>query len=210
MWYESFPKNKIKPTKNNYFGNCRKNNIRKYSISYIIPTNWQLIITTNTFKKSYNLFFYSQTYFFTLPSLSSHKFLQFDVTTNQITQHNTFPTNFITTYTTVVNHFFNVLVKPNFTKLNFKGKGYYIYKNYRNTITPQFGYSHRLYLYAYHTHVKFLSKTSLLVFGSNQNSIQEVSSTVRNWRFVNIFTNRGVRFSRQIMYKKSGKVSTYR
>ena len=48
-----------------------------------------------------------------------------------------------------------------FIKLKFKGKGYYLYKNARNTITPQFGYAHRIYKYNYTTAVKFLSKTKV-------------------------------------------------
>ena len=52
-----------------------------------------------------------------------------------------------------------------FIKLKFKGKGYYLYKNARNTITPQFGYAHRIYKYNYTTVVKFLSKTKVFFFG---------------------------------------------
>jgi len=33
---------------------------------------------------------------------------------------------------------------------------------------------------------------------------------IRNMRPINIFTGRGVRFSRQIIYRKVGKVSSYR
>ena len=210
MWYESFAKNKIKSKNADYATTYQKKNTRKHFVNYIIPRNWQLIISLNILKKSYNLFFYSQTYFFMLPSFLECKSIQFDVNTNQVILQNDFPNNFTNTYTTVISQFYRTLIKPNFIKLNFKGKGYYIYKNYRNTITPQFGYSHRLYLYAFHAHVKFLSKTSLLVFGANKSTIKKVSSNIRDWRFVNIFTNRGVRFAKQVVYKKSGKVSTYR
>jgi len=102
------------------------------------------------------------------------------------------------------------ITKPIFKKLKFKGKGYYIYKNYRNSITPQFGYSHRLYLYTYHTYVKFLNKTSLIVFGMNSENVYLVTQGIFSWRPLNIFTSRGVRFSKQVVYKKSGKVSSYR
>jgi hypothetical protein len=33
---------------------------------------------------------------------------------------------------------------------------------------------------------------------------------IKSMRPINIFTGRGVRFSRQIIYKKVGKVSSYR
>lgn len=67
-----------------------------------------------------------------------------------------------------------------FTKIKFKGKGYYIYKNYRNTITPQFGYSHRLYLYSFYLNILFLSKSSLIIFGLNPKDINIVATKVRS------------------------------
>jgi hypothetical protein len=79
--------------------------------------------------------------------------------------YSTYTNNFTKLYYTLFDSFYKLFWKPFVYKLKFKGKGYYIYKNYRNTITPQFGYSHRLYLYAFFLHVKFLSKTTLIVFG---------------------------------------------
>jgi hypothetical protein len=106
--------------------------------------------------------------------------------------------------------FYNKIIKPSFNKLKFKGKGYYIYKNFRNTITPQFGLSHRLYLYSFYVIVNFLNKTTLVCFGLNPKHVSLVSKKLFSWRPINIFTGRGVRFAKQIIYKKSGKVSSYR
>ena len=97
-----------------------------------------------------------------------------------------------------------------FLKLKFKGKGYYVYKNLRNTIAPQFGYAHRIYVYAFNISVKFLSKTSILLFGLSKSDLLTVGQNFKSKKPINIFTGRGVRFSRQIIYKKTGKVSSYR
>jgi len=97
-----------------------------------------------------------------------------------------------------------------FTKLKFKGKGYYIYKNFRNTITSQFGHSHRIYIYSFFVSVKFLTKTTVFLFGSSKQDILSIGFKVKNSKPINIFTGRGVRFSRQVVYKKTGKVSSYR
>lgn len=102
------------------------------------------------------------------------------------------------------------LTSYNFQKIKFRGKGYYLYKNLRNTITPQFGYSHRIYIYSYFTKVIFLSKTKIIIFGLNKDDILSPSLYIRSKRRINIFTGRGVRFSSQIVYKKTGKVSLYR
>jgi ribosomal protein L6P/L9E len=99
---------------------------------------------------------------------------------------------------------------PSFKKLKFKGKGYYLYKGVRNTIAPQFGYSHRLYVYSYFSHLKFLGKTTVLFFGFYMHDLLTTSFFLKRLRNINIFTSRGVRFARQLLYKKQGKVSSYR
>jgi len=103
-----------------------------------------------------------------------------------------------------------LLSVPFFKKLKFRGKGYYIYKNRRNTITPQFGYAHRIYVYSYFNIVRFLSKIKVFIFGLLKADVILASSEIRSKRPINIFTGRGVRFSRQVIYKKVGKVSSYR
>jgi ribosomal protein L6P/L9E len=67
-----------------------------------------------------------------------------------------------------------------------------------------------MYLYAYFTQVKFLTKTSLVVFGINKNDVNINTQKIFNWRPLNVFTGRGVRFAKQVVYKKAGKVSSYR
>lgn len=100
--------------------------------------------------------------------------------------------------------------KVYFKKLKFKGKGYYVYKSSRNTITTQFNHAHRIYIYAFFVSVKFLSKTSVLLFGTSKNDLLKVGYELQKARPINIFTGRGVRFNRQIIYRKKGKISTYR
>lgn len=97
-----------------------------------------------------------------------------------------------------------------FRKLKFKGKGYYIYKNLRNTIALRFGYSHIKRLYFFFSYVKFLSKTSVFIFGINKFTIIRLSNELKKVRPINIFTGKGIRFTRQIIYRKTGKVSSYR
>jgi len=89
--------------------------------------------------------------------------------------------------------------------MKFRGKGYYIYKTLRNTIAPNFGYAHRLYIYAYFVSLKFLSKTSIILFGLKKTDLYKIGYLFKKTRPINIFTGRGVRFSRQIIYKKLEK-----
>ena len=97
-----------------------------------------------------------------------------------------------------------------FKKLRFEGKGYYSFRSQRAVVAPKFGYAHKLYLYLFDTSVLFLSKTKVLFFGVSRGRVLSYSLGFFFLRPRNLYTGRGVRFSRSIRYKKLGKVSTYR
>ena len=113
-------------------------------------------------------------------------------------------------YLNFVKSLFSTFSLPFFLKLKFKGKGYYIFKSSRNTITPQFGFSHRIYIYSFSILVKFLSKTTIFLFGLSKRDLFKNGLLIKNIRPINIFTGRGIRFAKQIIYRKVGKVSSYR
>lgn len=222
LWYDAlnsknsilfFKKNNQKKNKflrNNKFSPSLRRKESNYLTTYVLPANWKMVIIFNINLHTYYIFMWSQTYFFKLPLPHIPSMLSFDQNTQQISFSSSYINNFSNLYNALSNSFYKILVKPIFTKLKFKGKGYYIYKNYRNTITPQFGYSHRLYLYTFFLYVTFLSKTSLIIFGLNPINLSKTTKNLFTWRPLNIFTGRGVRFSKQLVYKKSGKVSSYR
>lgn len=120
------------------------------------------------------------------------------------------PTQFLLLFLQNVKKLLFLFNVPFFKKIKFRGKGYYIYKNHRNTITPQFGFAHRIYMYSYFNVVRFLSKVKVFIFGLLKCDVWRTSFDIKSKRPINIFTGRGVRFARQIVYKKVGKVSSYR
>jgi hypothetical protein len=48
------------------------------------------------------------------------------------------------------------------------------------------------------------------MFGNNYQDILNNSYSLYRIKKINIFTGKGIRFSRQIIYRKTGKVSSYR
>lgn len=184
--------------------------VKYQHLVYTLPYGWDLSLIHNKTKDTLYMIVYSEIYFFTIPIFSDINLFFFDKNTNQLITTLCYTNNFLILYLSFITKFSQILITPVFRKLKFKGKGYYIYKNYRNTITPQFGYSHRLYMYSFYNYVKFLNKTSLICFGLTYTTTVCVSKILLRWRPVNIFTGRGVRFSKQVIYKKSGKVSSYR
>lgn len=175
-----------------------------------VPSNWSVLVTSSIRYETTLILIITPFYFIKIPAFFSKQFLKFSHVTNQILINHFLIDNFTQLYLNFIKLIIVSLYKPFFTKIKFKGKGYYIYKSYRNTVTPQFGYSHRLYLYTYFTRVKFLTKTSLIIFGVNKNDINITSHKLFDWRPLNIFTGRGVRFAKQTIYKKAGKISSYR
>ena len=174
------------------------------------PKQWNSILFQNIQKNSYVILFFSEIYFFKLSIPNKFVQLKYDSNTSVYIVHTLYIHNYYRMFFAHLNQVFNVFYRPVFKKIKFKGKGYYIYKNKRNTITPQFGYSHRLYLYSYFASVKFLSKTSIFIFGLVKTDVLRTGFGVKAMRPINVFTGRGVRFSREVIYKKVGKVSSYR
>ena len=160
--------------------------------------------------KQENVYLYRGIYFlnFVLPPYIIYR--MYDAQTSAFYLRHPHTSYLYEAYLRSLNELFLYFSRPAFLKVRFKGKGYYIYKNKRNTIAPQFGYAHRVYIYAHAASVQFLSKTKILLFGLSRRDLVSVAHAIKITRPINIFTGRGVRFARQIVYKKTGKVSTYR
>jgi ribosomal protein L6P/L9E len=174
------------------------------------PFNWSLVFFKDVLSSNSSILIVSPAYYLKIPLPIGLSNISFDPNTNIFKINSHYINNYYRLFWNLLIQVLKAFYSPSFLKLKFKGKGYYIYKNKRNTITPQFGYAHRLYLYSYFVSVKFLSKTSIILFGFEWRDLIKIGSGVKSMRPINIFTGRGVRFSKQIIYKKVGKVSSYR
>lgn len=95
-------------------------------------------------------------------------------------------------------------------RLRFRGKGYYLYKSKRNTLSFRFGYSHRVYRYSGIMWFRLLSKTEILIWGRSKLPVWRFAWSIKRIRPYNKYTGKGIRFTRQITYKKLGKIGSYR
>lgn len=209
----NFRRHRNRKLKLYFFSGKPQTNLNLIKRSLYIPSQWYTAIISPKRNANFTiLFLYSTTYFFQTPiptnTFSTLNFCQYSKVLSffdSATPQTPWPL-----YINTLRHTLFSFSKPVFLRLKFKGKGYYIFKNKRNTVAPQFGYAHRIYIYTLFLSVKFLRKTSVLVFGLTPKDLSFVGTQIYSKRPVNIFTNRGVRFSRQYIYKKKGKVSTYR
>lgn len=187
-----------------------KHRLHDAMFAFYVPGNWSILLFKSRGGSRQEVKLLSKTYYFHLwPPFNISSFY-LDTNTSTLSFTSIYVNSFYRTYWQELLTLFESFSKPFFKKLKFKGKGYYIYKNRRNTITPQFGYAHRLYVYSFFTSVRFLSKTSIIVFGLLKADVNLTALRIKRMRVINIFTGRGVRFSRQVIYKKVGKVSSYR
>lgn len=196
----------------NFYFNS-KINFDPYNFFFFVPPCWNFIIfNLNCLKsKNYLFYFYSNFYYFYLPlNLKPLDIFFFDNQLKTLQLQKTFNNNFFNVYWTNFKIIFYSFSYLFFKKMKFKGKGYYAYRGKRNTIAMQFGYSHLLRVFAYKIGLKFNTKTSIFMFGINKNDLFKITYNFKNKRPLNIFTGKGIRFTRQIVYRKTGKVSSYR
>lgn len=185
------------------------NNYKHMSYFHVPETFDVAIVYQHVFKK-YVVCMYGNTYYFKLvfdPELSSFKF---DSNTGVASVHSHFPKFTGIDFKNAYYKLFYTFAAPTIFRIKFRGKGYYLYKNKRHTITPQFNYAHRIFIYTYFVGVRFLSKTTVLLFSYDKLLLLKAAKRIQKPRPINIFTGRGVRFAKQVIYKKVGKVSSYR
>lgn len=186
-------------------------NLNYSRISFHVPTSWKIIFLRIKNKKNHVLcYIFSDVYFFYLPVLTGLNDYYFDKYTQALFLNCLYVHNFFNTYWTFFKNIFFSFTKIFYKKLKFKGKGYYIYKSTRNSIATQFGHSHMSRLFNFIIGLKFLSKTLVLMYGINRKDVIKSGKLFFLKKPINVFTGRGIRFSRQIVYKKTGKLSTYR
>ena len=194
----------------NYFNPRRSLPSNNSILTIPSPWNFVLLRNQNRYSNLPLIYAYNANYFFTFTIPASTYWFRLDSGSKSIFMSKRFYDYLFTHHTSSFRHILRMLNSFFFTKMTFKGKGYYIYKNFRNTIAPKFGYYHRIYVYAYNVTVKFLSKRSVLLFGFSKQDVMSVGHDFKSKKPINIFTGRGVRFARQIVYRKTGKVSSYR
>ena len=119
----------------------------------------------------------------------------------------------LTFYTKLIkiNYYWLTLSLLGFISVSFAGKGYRlnITSPSRGTTTFNFGHSHLYYVYFHQILPRKETKTRLIFFGLNNFILRESTSALLAAKPINIFTWRGLRYRRDSLRKKVGKVSLY-
>lgn len=115
--------------------------------------------------------------------------------------------------TKINNTIFNFLNSWNkyfYNKIKFKGKGFRIkfFKKIK-LIKFYFGKSHKTFFILKKIKRKKINKYKFILLGLNNNKLKKISKKISNIKNINLYTLRGLRISRQIIYKRKGKKGTY-
>ena len=97
-----------------------------------------------------------------------------------------------------------------FIKIRYKGKSYKWYRR-GGALILRFGYSHVVSMRIPSTvFSKKAGRMKLIFFGTSRYELRRFLATSIAWRPMNIYNGRGLRFARQLVRRKAGKVSAYR
>lgn len=97
-----------------------------------------------------------------------------------------------------------------FIKIKFKGKGFKIkFKKKIKLIKFYFGRSHITFYKLKKIKIKKINKYKFLLRSFCLSKLKQVASNITNIKPVNVYTLRGIRISRQFIYKRKGKKSSY-
>jgi hypothetical protein len=109
--------------------------------------------------------------------------------------------------TTYIDVFLQKYIKQinnyNFVKIKFSGKGYKIKKNNKKHILLMFNRAHITHLWWRNIFLKKLKKYKIYIKYTQVSF--KLLKTILSVRNINIFTKKGLRQSKQLLYKKKGK-----
>jgi len=161
-----------------------------------LPKNIQFLLLTNNYLYLYNIKYFLlinlQKYnIFFNNNLNIIKLKKQTIFTQKINKN--FFNNFLFTW----DNFF-------FSKLYFLGKGFKL-KKFKNSIYFNFNTSHINFLLLNKTIIRKIQKKKLLIFSKNLKHLNNINNTIVNIKKINPYTKRGLRKTKQIIYKKKNK-----
>lgn len=167
-------------------------------INIYIPNNINFLLLKNNY-----IYIYNNSYFFCTQVLNYiffyNKYLNILKIKNNTTTHNIHfkNLNYLNNFLFSWNYFF-------FSKIYFLGKGFKIKKINKNIIF-NFNHAHINIILNLFTVIKKIQKTKLLIFSKNLNKLKLLNKIIINIKKINPYTKRGLRLTKQIIYKKRNK-----
>lgn len=186
-------------------------------IILFVPNNLNVIIgisdkLTNNHQIKNNgvsfIYIYNINFTFTILCDSNNFYI------NNTTSTILFSTNTITSisYINYLQNFIKSLSYYFIKKIKFNGKSYRIEKSNQiinSYFELKFGHAINSYLYVKNLKIQQSKKTKLFFWFINVKKVNKILKSILCLRFWNSYTQRGLRFNKQLIYKRQGKKSSY-
>lgn len=162
-----------------------------------IPHNLNFIVLKNEIKKGGYILIYNQKNYliFNIQNIRVLKYSSFIKLNNNVGASNKL--NILEKHLHSYNNFYT-------KKINFKGKGYKITKK-KTFLILNFNHSHITFVLLFNTICIKLNKNKYLMVLKNLLKIDSLALKFVNIKHLNIYTHRGIKLSKQKIYKKIGK-----
>ena len=155
-----------------------------------LPKNIKLVYLNNIY-----IYLYNFNYFISLNFINYN--LYFNKFLNILKIKKVYNKKFLNNFLFTWDNFF-------FSKIYFLGKGFKL-KKIKKNIYFNFNYSHIKLIINQNIILKKIQKTKLIIFSKNINNLNNFCKLIQNIRQINPYTKRGLRKSKQIIYKKKNK-----
>ena len=165
-------------------------------IKIYLPKNLNFILINNSYTYIYNEYYFIGINTFYLNFYYNNFLKTINIKKKNIL-HIKYNKNFFNIFLFSWDNFF-------FSKIYFIGKGFKL-KKLKNNIHLNFNYSHINILINQKTIIKKIQKNKLLIFGKNFLKFKKSINYILNIKNLNKYTKRGLRQTKQIVYKKKSK-----
>nr|YP_740818.1 Ymf60 [Tetrahymena pigmentosa]ABI51727.1 Ymf60 [Tetrahymena pigmentosa] len=173
------------------------------NVFFFIPYNINYLLIENKKKSNKFIYLYNDDYYFCI-KVNNSIFINKDTNTIKLSDDSFNNKNKL--FNNELNKFLFSWDNLFFNKIKFTGKGFK-FKKKINNLFLYFNRAHKCFFIGNNIILKRLSKNKVILLKNNYNHLINDSILIRNIRYNNIFTKRGLRFSRQIIYKKKGKTA---
>jgi len=175
-----------------------------------LPMTINIVIWLKKTTNVVHIYLYNNTKEFKFYIKNENSVIKFDKNTNSLLLEK----NWLNEHNNKFSNFINNLLKSwdfyFFSKIKFKGKGFRIRFLKKNKLVKFFfGRSHKTFIFFKKIFLKKISKYKFILKSINKSKISVNSEMTRGIKPLNVYTLRGLRISRQIIFKRKGKKGTY-
>jgi len=181
-------------------------NQTKYNITLPMTTEMTLV----KFQNITHFYVYNTFFFYKIARPTIYNELQIDSSSNSIMLKYLHPNNSQHKIEQIFKLFFSSWYTYFFNKIKFTGKGYRItFRRKKRMIKFFFGRSHPTIVLFRSIKIKKPHKYKFVILNNSLNRLSKITLSIKSIKPINLYTKRGLRTSRQIIFKRKSNKKTF-